>query len=114
MSPEPGTANLRHVVHIRLEPDLEESRRVPLERDLQQLVEEHPHALTATLERDLGRRPQAPVTATWMVTMDFASMADFEAYLASPLHRDFLTTHQSSMAFITAIQVPIESTTSHA
>ena len=40
--------------------------------------------------------------------MDFASMADFEAYLVSPLHRDFLQTHQPSMAFITAIQVPID------
>jgi len=109
MSPETGTATLRHVVHIRLEPDLDESRRVPLERDLHRLVEEHPHAVSAILQRDLGRRPQAPVTATWMVTMDFASMADFEAYLASPLHRDFLETHQPSMAFITAIQVPIES-----
>lgn len=114
MSHETGTPTLRHVVHIRLEPDLEESRRVPLERDLHRLVDEHPHALRAILQRDLGRRPQAPVTATWMVTMDFASMQDFEAYLASPLHRDFLTTHQPSMAFITAIQVPIEPTDSHA
>lgn len=112
MSPETGTATLRHVVHIRLEPDLDEDRRVPLERDLHRLVDEHPHAVAAILQRDLGRRPQAPVTATWMVTMDFASMADFEAYLASPLHRDFLQTHQPSMAFITAIQVPIESGTS--
>lgn len=112
MSPETGTATLRHVVHIRLEPDLDEDRRVPLERDLHRLVEEHPHAVTAILQRDLGRRPQAPVTATWMVTMDFASMTDFEAYLASPLHRDFLQTHQPSMAFITAIQVSIESGTS--
>ena len=112
MNPETGAATVRHVVHIRLEPDLDESRRVPLERDLHQLVAEHPHALSAILQRDLGRRPQAPVTATWMVTMDFASMADFEAYLASPLHRDFLQTHQPSMAFITAIQVPIESGTS--
>lgn len=109
MSSETGTSTLRHVVHIRLEPDLDESRRVPLERDLHRLVEEHPHALTAILQRDLGRRPQAPVTATWMVTMDFASMADFEAYLASPLHRDFLAAHQPAMAFITAIQVPVES-----
>lgn len=112
MSSGADTAALRHVVHIRLDPDLDESRRLPLERDLRALVAEHPHAVEATLHRDLGRRPQAPVSATWMVTMDFASMSDFEAYLASPLHRDFLETHQPAMAFITAIQVPIESAAS--
>ena len=63
--------------------------------------------MSATLHRDLGRRPAAPVTATWLICMDFASMADFEEYLADPLHTDFLTMHQSSMAFITAIQVPL-------
>ena len=64
------------------------------------------------LHRDLGRRPHAPVSATWMVCMDFVSMAEFEAYLASPLHRDFLQTHQPSMAYITAIQVPLEGSAS--
>ena len=97
---------IRHVVHIRLDPELEDGRRVPLEADLHRLVAEHPHAVRGSLHRDLGRRPAAPVSATWMVVLDFASMADFEAYLAHPLHRDFLAAHQSSMAFITAIQVP--------
>lgn len=101
-------ATIRHVVHIRLDPALDPDVRVVLENDLRQLADEHPHALRSTLHRDLDRRPNAPVSATWMVSMDFASMADFEAYLASPLHRDFLQTHQPSMAFITAIQVPID------
>jgi hypothetical protein len=99
---------IRHVVHIRLDPALEESRRVPLEADLRRLVDEHPHAVRGTLHRDLERRPQAPVSATWMVVLDFASMSDFEEYLAHPLHRDFLATHQPAMAFITAIQVPLD------
>lgn len=99
---------IRHVVHIRLDPSLEAGLRASLEDDLRQLVDEHPHALRGTLHRDLGRRPNAPVSATWMVCLDFASMADFESYLASPLHRDFLATHQPSMAYITAIQVPLE------
>lgn len=99
---------IRHVVHIRLDPSLDDDLRVPLEADLRRLVDEHPHALRGSLHRDLGRRPNAPVTATWMVEMDFESMADFEAYLAHPLHRDFLADHQPSMAFITAIQVPLE------
>ena len=99
---------LRHVVHIRLDPSLDDAVRLPLEADLRRLVDEHPHALSGRLDRDLGRRPAAPVSATWMVTLDFASMADFEAYLAHPLHRDFLATHQPAMAFITAIQVPLE------
>lgn len=43
-----------------------------------------------------------------MVSLDFVTMAGFEAYLASPVHRDFLQTHQPSMAHISAIQVPIE------
>ena len=43
-----------------------------------------------------------------MVCLDFASMQDFESYLASPVHRDFLSTHQPSMAYISAIQVPME------
>lgn len=101
-------AAIRHVVHIRLEPSLDEGLRNALETDLRQLVDEHPHAVRATLHRDLGRRPAAPVSATWMVCLDFVSMADFEAYLASPVHRDFLQTHQPSMAYITAIQVPLE------
>jgi hypothetical protein len=100
---------IRHVVHIRLDPDLDADRRDPLEADLRQLVDEHPHALRGSLHRDLGRRPHAPVSATWMVVLDFASMADFESYLAHPLHRDFLATHQPSMAFITAIQVELVS-----
>lgn len=99
---------IRHVVHIRLDPSLDANLRLSLETDLRQLVDEHPHALRGTLHRDLSRRPNAPVTATWMVCLDFVSMADFEAYLASPLHRDFLATHQPSMAYITAIQVPLE------
>lgn len=99
---------IRHVVNIRLEPDLDESLRAPLEADLHRLVAEHPHAFAATLHRDLGRRPHAPVTATWLVCMDFESMSDFEAYLAHPLHADFLGTHQTSMAYITAIQVPLK------
>ena len=105
-------APIRHVVHIRLDPSLDADLRLSLETDLRQLVDEHPHALRGTLHRDLGRRPNAPVTATWMVCLDFVSMADFEAYLASPLHRDFLATHQPSMAYITAIQVPLEGFTS--
>lgn len=98
---------IRHVVHIRLEPTLEHDLRASLETDLRQLVDEHPHATRATLHRDLGRRPEAPVSATWMVCLDFMSMADFEAYLASPTHRNFLANHQPSMAYITAIQVPL-------
>jgi len=100
------TTEIRHIVNIRLSPDLDQSLRILLEADLQALVDEHPHALAATLHRDLGRRPAAPVSATWLVCMDFASMTDFEAYLAHPRHVDFLKTHQPSMDFITAIQVP--------
>jgi hypothetical protein len=100
-------ASIRHVVHIRLDPDLDEDRRCSLETDLRHLVDQHPHAVSATLHRDLGRRPHAAVSATWMVCMDFLSMADFEAYLASPVHRDFLEEHQPSMAYISAIQVPL-------
>lgn len=101
-------ATIRHVVHIRVEPLLDDERRRSMEVDLQQLVHEHPHAVRATLHSDLGRRPEAPVSATWMVCLDFVSMADFEAYLASPVHREFLSTHQPSMAYISAIQVPME------
>jgi hypothetical protein len=109
MSPAdpPYVDAIRHVVTIRLEPDLDESLRAPLEADLHQLVAEHPYATSATLHRDLNRRPGAPVTATWLVCMDFATMADFERYLTDPLHVDFLTTHQPSMTFITAMQVPL-------
>ncbi|MEY4137607.1 MAG: Stress responsive Barrel Domain [Actinomycetota bacterium] len=99
---------IRHVVNIRLEPELDDTLRLPLETDLHALVEAHPHALSARLQRDLGRRPHSPICATWMVVMDFASMTDFESYLAHPLHVDFLSTHQPSMAFITAIQVPLD------
>ena len=101
-------ATLRHVVHIRVDPTLDEDQRRAMETDLRRLVDEHPHAVRATMHTDLGRRPAAPVSATWMVCLDFVSMADFEAYLASPVHKDFLQTHQPSMAFITAIQVPME------
>ena len=101
-------APIRHVVHIRLDPSLDDGLRRSLETDLRQLVDEHPHAIRATLHRDLDRRPNASVSATWMVCLDFESMTDFEAYLASPVHRDFLQTHQPSMAFITAIQVPLQ------
>ena len=99
---------IRHVVHIRLDSALDHDLRASLETDLRQLADEHPHAMRATLHRDLGRRPEAPVSATWMVCLDFMSMADFEAYLASPTHRDFLANHQPSMAYISAIQVPLE------
>ena len=102
------TATIRHVVHIRVDPSLDDEVRRAMETDLRRLVDAHPHAVRGTLHTDLGRRPAAPVSATWMVCLDFVSMADFEAYLASPVHRDFLGTHQPSMAFITAIQVPIE------
>lgn len=107
-TPESPAASVRHVVHIRLEPSLEDSRRATLEDDLRRLVDAHPHSMAASLHRDLGRRPDAPVSATWMVSMDFASMADFEAYLAHPLHQNFLQTHLPSMAYISAIQVPID------
>lgn len=108
----PEADAIRHVVHIRIDPSLDEGRRRSLETDLRQLADEHPHAARATLHRDLGRRPAAPVSATWMVCLDFASMADFEAYLASPLHRDFLQAHQPSMDYISAIQVPLAGFTS--
>ncbi len=106
------TPTIRHVVHIRLDPSLDDELRRSLETDLQRLVDEHPHAVLATLHRDLDRRPNAPVSATWMVCLDFVTMADFEAYLASPVHRDFLQTHQPSMAYISAIQVPLEGSAS--
>ena len=104
---DPQDSGIRHVVHIRLDPSLDDGLRQSLESDLRTLADEHPHALRSSLHRDLGRRPNAAVSATWMVCFDFASMSDFESYLASPLHRDFLTTHEPSMAFITAIQVPL-------
>lgn len=109
--PSPDATNpsfVRHVVHIRLEPGLDDDQRTSLERDLESLVAQHPHSLRASLQRDLGRKPEASVSATWMVTMDFTSMEDFEQYLTSAQHRDFLQTHQRSMAFITAIQVAID------
>jgi hypothetical protein len=87
---------------------VDEERHLSLETDLRRLVDQHPHAVRATLHHDLGRRPAAPVSATWMVCLDFESMGHFESYLASPVHKDFLETHQPSMAFITAIQVPME------
>jgi hypothetical protein len=101
-------ATIRHVVHIRLDPSLDDDSRRSLEADLRKLVDEHPHAVRATLHRDLGRRPESYVSAMWMVCLDFVSMAHFEAYLASPTHRDFLQTHQPSMAYISAIQVPLD------
>jgi len=104
----PTPATVRHVVHIRLEPDLDDGLRSSLEENLRHLVDEHPHALSGSLHRDLGRKPEASVTATWMVIMDFTSMGAFEQYLAHPLHRDFLQTHLPSMAYISAIQVPLE------
>ena len=104
----PSSTEIRHIVNIRLSSDLDETLRIPLEDDLRTLVAEHPHALAATLHRDLGRRPAAPVSATWLVCMDFASMTEFEAYLAHPRHVDFLKKHQASMEFITAIQVPLK------
>jgi quinol monooxygenase YgiN len=107
-SEPPDAVPIRHVVHIRVDPNVGEGQRDALETDLRRLVEEHPHAVRATLHHDLGRRPAAPVSATWMVCLDFMSMADFESYLTSPAHKDFLETHQPSMAFITAIQVPME------
>ncbi len=103
----PDAPTLRHVVHIRLDPALDDAARASLEDDLHALVAAHPHAVSARLDRDLGRRPHAPVSATWMASFDFGSMADFEDYLASPLHKDFLSTHQPSMDFITAIQFAI-------
>lgn len=103
-----GPAAVRHVVHIRLEPDLDDGLRSSLEEDLRQLVDQHPHSLRGSLHRDLGRKPEASVSATWMVVMDFASMDDFEQYLANPLHRDFLQTHLPSMAYISAIQVTLD------
>jgi len=103
----PAGGAIRHLVNIRLSPALDASLRLPLEKDLQHLVDEHPHAIAATLHRDLGRRPASPVTATWLTCLDFSSMADFEAYLVHPLHVEFLKAHQSSMEFITAIQVPL-------
>ncbi len=102
-----STGPLRHVVNIRLEPDLDDTVRLPLERDLRELVAQHPFARSASLHQDLGRRPAAPVSATWLVEMDFDSMDDFESYLADPLHVSFLQAHQPSMTFITAIQVPL-------
>lgn len=107
-TPDETVATIRHVVHIRLEPTLDEVRRKALEVDLVRLAGEHPHAVRGSLHRDLGRRPEASVSATWMVVLDFAGMPDFEAYLAHPLHRDFLAEHQPSMAYISAIQVPLE------
>lgn len=104
----PAAATLRHVVHIRLDPHLDEAARTALEADLAELVDAHPHSVHATLHRDLGRRPNAPVSATWMVVMDVADMSAFEAYLAHPLHADCLGTRQPSMAYISAIQVPLE------
>ena len=104
---EESVARVRHVVHIRLDPDLDVGAREALETDMRRLVDEHPHALSGSLHRDLGRKPQSSVSATWMVSLDFASMDDFESYLASPLHVDFLTAHQPSMVYISAIQVPI-------
>ena len=106
--PSASEPTLRHVVHIRLDPSLADEQRSALEADLRRLADEHPHALRSSLHRDLDRRPAAPVSATWMVCLDFASMQDFESYLASPVHRDFLSTHQPSMAYISAIQVPME------
>ena len=104
----PASCTIRHVVSIRLSPALDANLRLSLEEDLQRLIDEHPHAITASLHRDLGRRPASPITATWLTCLDFSSMADFEAYLVHPLHVEFLKVHQSSMEFITAIQVPLD------
>ena len=102
------SASIRHVVHIRLDPELHEEQRGALEASLRSLVDAHPHAVRASLHRDLDRKPQSSVSATWMVVMDFVSMTEFEAYLASAPHQEFLQTHLPSMAYISAIQVPLD------
>ena len=51
----PDDPAIRHVVHIRLDPDLDADLREPLEADLHDLVAAHPHAFHASLHRDLGR-----------------------------------------------------------
>jgi hypothetical protein len=61
-STEPSA--IRHVVHIRLDPALDPDVRLSQENDLRQLADEHPHALRASLHRDLDRRPNASVSAT--------------------------------------------------
>lgn len=99
---------VRHVVHIRLDPDLDPQVREALETDMRELVEVHPHAVSGRLHRDLGRKPASSVSATWMVELQFVSMNDFEAYLADPLHAAFIANHSPSMVYISAIQVPLE------
>ncbi len=98
---------VRHVVLMRIDTQLDAVERARLEADLRGLVAEHPHAVRATLHGDLGRKPESPIAATWLVSMDFVSMADFEEYLASPLHKAFLADHQASMTSLMSIQVPI-------
>lgn len=75
---------------------------------MRRLVEVHPHAVSGRLHRDLDRKPASSVSATWMVELEFVSMEDFEAYLADPLHADFIVQHSPSMVYISAIQVPID------
>lgn len=101
------TATVRHVVLMRIDPELDPADRDRLDADLGRLVDEHPHAICGSRHLSLGRKAESPISATWMVSMDFASMDDFEKYLASPLHTAFLADHQRSMTSLSAIQVPL-------
>jgi hypothetical protein len=105
--PDHAMEPLRHIVMIKISTAASPDAVRELASDLDTLVREKPHAMRGSVQRDLGLRPESPRAATWVATLDFATTRDFESYLTSSEHCQFLARHTPEMASLLAVQVPI-------
>lgn len=98
---------LRHLVLLRLQDGITAGSADRLEAALRELVEDAGPASRGWVHRDLGLRPGMRRAATWAAQIDFAGPADFNAYLASSQHHNFLREHGPSIDWLCAAQIPL-------
>jgi hypothetical protein len=96
---------IRHLVMITAAPQIGSAGREALLAGIEDLLASSGSPRT-TITADLGLRPGVPQAADWLLTLDFATVDDFFAYLESPSHKQFRDDHSVRIAGLTACQIP--------
>lgn len=99
---------IRHIVLFRLKDSFTGSNRTEALTELKKHIEELPHSIDLIRRCEVGIDVRHLETSYDIIlTMDFDSMADLDAYTVHPDHQDFIRFNKDFSAAKVCIDYPV-------